>query len=235
MAAGRLGKMHTSLEISYSMNEGELAEYVARQMSHFFPDREVTGDLLAPGVENALARVEYCFSHIHQKYFVEGNRLRFNHLHTDQYAMFLGYLGNALHRAGDAALAAKAYALNKALHALDVFYSVELPDIFYLQHPVGTVLGRAKYANYFFAYQRCSVGGNIDLVYPTLGEGVVMYGGSALIGNCTVGENCWLSIGTIVKDQDLPPNSVVFGCSPQLAIKATKRNVIRDLFNGGKD
>ena len=44
-------------------------------------------------------------------------------------------------------LASKAYCLNKALHAIDVFYEVELPEIFFLEHPLGTVLGRAKYSN----------------------------------------------------------------------------------------
>jgi serine O-acetyltransferase len=213
----------------------ELATYVARQLNHFFPDRDVTSEELMPAVSDAIARAARCFCQIKQKFFFEAGRPIFNHLHTDQYAIFLYYLSNVLsHRSESTELASKVYALNKALHGVDLFYAVQLPEIFCLQHPVGTVLGRGTYSNYFFAYQRCTVGGNADLVYPTLGDGVVMYGGSALIGNCAVGGNSWVSAGTIVIDQDIPPDSVVFGRSPNLIIKPAKRNVIRDIFQGGR-
>jgi serine O-acetyltransferase len=56
---------------------------------------------------------------------------------------------------------------------LDAFYEVELPDVFAFQHPVGTVLGRGRYGNYFFVYQRCSVGANVAGRYPTIGESVI--------------------------------------------------------------
>jgi serine O-acetyltransferase len=233
MADGPHGDvMDTFPVMTFSLEPAALALYITRQLNNFFPDETVMPEQLARAVSAALGRVRYCFTRIHQKYFVEGNRVHFYHLHTDQYAMFLGYLSNALYQENELALASKAYALNKALHAIDLPYVAGLPDVFCVQHPVGTVLGRAKYSNYFFVYQRCTVGGNIDRIYPRLGEGVVMYGGSALIGNCTVGENCWLAAGTIVKDQDLPPNSVVFGNSPNLTIKPTKRNVVLDLFKG---
>ena len=49
------------------------------------------------------------------------------------------------HESNHTNLAAKVYALNKALHAIDVFYEVELPDLFCLQHPLGTMPGRARY------------------------------------------------------------------------------------------
>jgi serine O-acetyltransferase len=155
---------------------------------------------------------------------------RVNHLYTDQYAVFLYYLSNTLNRRGNSELASKAYIVNKALSGADLFYEVELPEIFAVQHPVGTVLGRGKFANHMLVYQRCSVGANLDNVYPTFREGVVMYGGSAVIGKCEIGPNTWLSIGTTVMDQDVPGNCVVFGRSPNLVIKPTKRNVQRDIF-----
>lgn len=214
-----------------SLSPTDLAAYVAGQVSYLFPDRDITGHSLDIYVENALARVEYCFSHIKRKYFFDGEQAYFDHLHTDQYAMFLYFLGNTIYRMeGDLSLASKVYALNKSLHAIDAFYEVELPDIFAFQHPVGSVLGRGKYSNYFYVYQRCSIGANLYDVYPTLGEGVIMFGGSAVIGNCTIGNNCWLSVGTIIMDSDVPSNSIVFGHSPNTAIKATKRNVVKDMF-----
>ena len=215
-----------------SLGKAELTSYVARQINSLFPDKIVTDESLSLYVERALERLEYCFSHINIKYFFDGEQSHFNHLNTDQYAMFLYFLCNTIHRLeGEPALASKIYALNKSLHAIDAFYEVELPDIFAFQHPVGTVLGRGKYSDYFFVYHRCSIGSSLKGEYPTLGEGVVMFGGSGIIGNCTVGDNCWLSVGALVMGSvNVPADSLVFGTSPGNIIKPTSRNVIRDIF-----
>jgi serine O-acetyltransferase len=213
-----------------SLSKPDLVAYVARQLNTFFPDETLGRNRLVQHVDSALERTEYCFSHINDKYFYDDDGLCFNHLHTDQYATFLYYLSNCAFRdQHDVRLASKVYALNKALHAVELFYEHILPDIFHLQHPVGTVLGRANYSNYICVYQRCLVGGNNGQL-PSIGEGVVMFGGSAILGNCNVEGNCLLSVGTIVIDQDIPGNSIVFGRSPNTTIKPTRRNVLRDLF-----
>lgn len=208
-----------------------LAAYTARQLATFFPDGETAAGTLTPFVARALERVEHCFSHIRAKYFFDGTQAVFNHLHTDQYAMYLYFLANTIHREqGDPALASKVYALNKALHALDVFYEVELPEIFCLQHAVGTVIGRAKFSNYLFVYQRCSIGGNLSLAYPTFGEGVILFGGSSVLGRCQVGSNCWISAGTTILDQSVKADAVVFGRSPELRTIAAGRDAITSMF-----
>jgi len=214
-----------------TLSPEELKRYVAAQLSSFFPDTRVDSTALGPSLSHALERAEHCFSRVNQKYFREEGAVRFDHLHTDQYAMFLYLLSNSIHRnGGDERLAAKVYALNKALHGIDVYYEVELPDIFAFQHPVGTVLGRAQYGNYFFAYQRCSVGANLEGGYPRIGQGVVMFGGSAVIGAATIGDGCWLSVGATVLDANIPSRSVVFGRSPDLTVKPTRRDVLREMF-----
>lgn len=48
---------------------------------------------------------------------------------------------------------------------------------------------------------------------------VIMYSNSTILGNCNVGDNVILATGTIIKDQDIPNNSIVFGESPNLVIK----------------
>ena len=211
-----------------TLGKSELAAYLARQLDQFFPDEPVTPDALAPAVGDAVERMAYCLARLRGKYFTEG---RFDHLHTDQYAMFLYFVGNSLfRRKDDLALAAKVYALNKVLHSIDAFYEVELPDIFLFSHPLGTILGRARYANYFLVYQHCTIGSNLDGIYPTFGEGVAMFGGSAVIGACTIGANCWLSYGSVVMDENVSANSVVFGRSPALVIKPARREVASDRF-----
>jgi serine O-acetyltransferase len=209
-----------------------MAAYLTAQLNVFFPDGKPSDqDSLLAFVKAAMERLEYCFDRIHVKGFKDEGGPRFDHLHTDQYAMFLYFLSNTIFRmAGSPSLASKVYALNKALHGLDAFYEVELPDVFALQHPVGTVLGRGTYANYLYVYQRCSVGSSVDGAYPVLGEGVVMFGGSAVIGGCRIGPNSWLSAGTIVMDQEVAGRCAVFGRSPDLVQKPTRRNVIEHFF-----
>ena len=210
------------------LGKSEFAAYLARQLGHFFPDENVAPSALEPAVGEALERMAYCIARQRGKYFAEG---RFDHLHTDQYAMFLYFVGNSLfRRRDDLALAAKLYALNKALHSIDAFYEVELPDVFLFSHPLGTILGRARYSNYFVVYQHCTVGSNLDGTYPTLGEGVAMYGGSAIIGDCIIGANTALSYGAVVMEENVPANSVVFGRSPSLVVKPARRNVIEARF-----
>ena len=215
-----------------SLPADQLAQYVTRQLDAVIPeDNGSNARRLLPDVMGALERLEYCFSRINLKYFCDAGQARFDHLHTDQYAMFLYLLSNQIHRNGGAPrTAARLYALNKALHGLDVYFEVQLPDIFAFQHPVGTVLGRGTYGDYFFVYQRCSVGANLEGQYPTLDQGVVMFGGSSIIGACQVAANSWLSVGAVVMDGDVPANSVVFGHAPHLVFKPTTRNVVRDMF-----
>ena len=208
-----------------------LSRYVAKQLNNLLPDVEVKSQVLDSFVSKAIERTEYCFSKINNECFFDGRNVRFDHLHTDQYAMFLYYLSNTIWRQEkDEILAGKIYFLNKALNGLNIFYKVALPDIFLLFHCVGMVLGRAEYKDYFVAFQNATVGANKDRVYPSLGEGTMMCASSAVIGNCKIGDNCLVSINTVVMERDVPPNMVVFGKYPDIAYKRTKTSVIERYF-----
>src|SRR3989338_50857 len=186
-----------------SLDTITLTRYVARQLNNLLPDSEIAPQAIAQFVKKAIQRTEYCFSKVNNRYFFDGKNILFNHLNTDQYAVFLYYLSNTIWRKEkDDTLASKVYYLNKALHGLDAFYEVNLPDIFLLVHPIGTALGK----------------------------GVAMYGGSALIGRCKVGDNCLISVGTIVMERDIPPDMVVFGRYPDISYKRTKKSVIERYF-----
>jgi serine O-acetyltransferase len=217
--------------VKLSLNRADLAAYVRRQLENYFPDDADLGDL--PGfVDLALGRLEHCFSRLRLKGYCDAQGALFSHRHTDQYAVFLYYLANSAFTAKpDHPIADKAYALNKALHALDAYYEVELPDIFAVQHPVGTVLGRASYGNYFLCYHNCTVGANLDKTYPTFGRGVVMYGGSRVIGSTSIGDNTFVSTGTIVIDGGkLAGDSVLHGVHPNARTSPTRRRVTREVF-----
>lgn len=207
-----------SLRVRSSLQPKALAVYAARQVNGLFPDpRPVSPDDVLPAVPQALARLEHCFTNVDNKYFFDGEQAVFSHLHGDQYCMWLYFLANQLHRDGASSeLCSKLFLLNKSLNACDIFYEVALPDIFLLVHPLGTVLGRGTYSDYFVAYQRCGVGSNRD-VYPTFGRHVTLRPGSAVLGNSRIGDICQIAAESLIIDRDLPPNSLYIG-NPKTAM-----------------
>lgn len=205
-----------------SLSPDRLAALAARQCDNFFPDGEAVGpDELRDVADRALKRLEHCFAAVANKYFFDGTRAVFNHLHGDQYATWLYLLANELHRrGGPASTCAKLFLLNKALHGCDIFYEVELPSIFLLVHPLGTVLGRGEYSDYFVAYQRVGVGSNHD-AYPRFGRHVTLRPGASVLGNCRVGDMCQVAAESLVIDRDLPDGTIYIG-GPKSAV--VKRN-----------
>lgn len=194
-----------------SLEKEALASYVTKQLGFFFPDG-LPCEGIMEHMSEVLERVEICFSGIHEKYFRKDSRTFFNHLNSNHYGMFLYFLSNTLFRRGaDISLCEKIFYLNKVLHGGDLFYSIELPDIFMLNHAVGTVLGKAVYSNYFLVHQNCTIGGNPKLEYPLLGEHVAVYRGAAVIGKCRVGDNCAIAADSLLLDQDLPSNTIYIG------------------------
>ena len=112
--------------------------------------------------------------------------------------------------------------MNKLLNGLDLFYKVQMPSIFYLVHPVGTVLGRAKYDDYFVAYQNCTVGSNKN-IFPKIGKYVTMRPGSKIIGNSKIGNNCDIGINAVVLDQNIKINSIYLGEPKKFQLKLNKK------------
>lgn len=224
--ASRRMKMH------WSLSAEDLTRYVANQLGTFSnPGATFTTAQLAPYMPAALERVERCFSSIRRKYFFDGERSIFDHRHGDQYAMFLYYLSNTVHREGGSQdLAASLFLLNKMLHGADLFYGVSLPEVFLLIHPVGTVLGNATYGNYFVAYQNCGVGSLEDGVYPTFEGENVLFARSAVLGSCRVGRNVVVGANAFLLNTDVPSDRVVVGAYPQHRVLPITQPVIERMF-----
>lgn len=110
------------------------------------------------------------------------------------------------------------YSLNKALHGLDLYHGIELPAIWGVEHPVGSVMGRAVYGDRFFFYQGCTIGGSGG-AYPRLGTDVIMYSNSKILGDSVIGNRVILSANTYVIKKNIPDNSIVFGQGRDLTIK----------------
>lgn len=198
-----------------------ITDLTIRQLELFFPISIEDRDLIHKIIGRVFQRLEKNFSHNHNKYYSLDGEVYFNPFHSGQYCVYLYYLSNEVWRAQNSLLADKVYYLNKIMNGLDLFYQVKLPDFFMLDHPVGSVIGRGNYSNGFSFGQNCTVGNN-NGIYPTIGNNFRMCANSAILGNCHVGNNVTLGAGAIVKDQDIPSNSLVFGQSPNLVIKHKK-------------
>lgn len=206
------------MKVRASLAPAGLARLAAAQCNNLIPDDQpVSTDALMPVMPRAIERLEHCFAAVDNRYFFDGEAAVFSHLHGDQYAMWLYLLANELYRqGGDAAVCSKLFLLNKALHGCDLFYEVELPSIFLLVHPLGTVLGRGTYSDYFVAYQRVGVGSNRD-VYPTFGTHVTLRPGAAVLGNSHIGDRCQIATEALVLDSDVAAATTYIG-GPKTAV-----------------
>ncbi|MCZ4316334.1 hypothetical protein O4H66_23280 [Comamonadaceae bacterium G21597-S1] len=200
------------LRLTSSLDLAGLCRLAAQQVNNLFPDGQpVPADDLRPSAQQAMARLEHCFAHVANKYFFDGTGAVFDHLHGDQYAMWLYFLSNQLHRDGAPGhWCKKLFLLNKSLHGCDIFHEVVLPPVFLLVHPLGTVLGRAEYSDHLLVYQRCGVGSNRD-VYPQLGRHLSLRPGSAVLGRCTIGDNVTVAAESLVLDRDIADNTTYIG------------------------
>lgn len=177
-------------------------------------------NILKRCMDVALERCEFCFSKSRNKYYRKGNFVYFNPFHSGQYAIFLYYLSNTVYisEKNNKTLADRIYYLNKCLNGLDLFYEVSMPKVFFLDHPVGSVIGRATYGEYFSFSQGCTVGNNKGN-YPTIGKKVKMFSGSKILGNCKIEDNVIISANCYVKDEKISSYSLVFGSTPNLIVK----------------
>jgi serine O-acetyltransferase len=219
-----------------SLTEQELSHYVAKQLGNFFPDQQQHSVDIDVIINKALQRIGYCFGHIHRKYYqaLDDNgksQTLFNHLNSDHYASFLYVLSNQAWRENKITLAEKLFYLNKALNGFDCFYSVELPKIFMLVHPVGTVLGNAKYQDYLVVYQNVTVGSTLSGQYPEFSQGCVLYSKSSVIGNCHIGENVIVGANAFILNCDIDSQHSVVGQHPEHRATASNIDVIHDVFS----
>ncbi len=205
-----------------SISEKDLSIVLAKQINNMIPDINQLSDIdLLPYVQTGLARLYNCFKGINNKYYSEGDDVSFNHLHSDHYCSFLYLVSNEAYLDNALELATKLFLLNKYLHCLDLYFSVRLPEVFLLVHPVGSVIGNAQYSNKIVIYQNCSIGSVFKdgkYIYPKFGENIVLYSRTSVIGECNIGSNVIFGANSFVIKADIPNNSIVTGSSPELSM-----------------
>ena len=211
-----------------SLDHAALVGYVRAQLEATFPDRTPVDAEDAVGA--AAERVRHCFSALRHPAFGDGDSVVFDHLHGDQYTMFLYYASNSAYLAGDLTLAKKLFLLNKALNGFFCMYDTLLPPVMFLNHALGTVIGRGTYGNFLLVTQNVTFGIDGDAV-PVVGEGVIVYGGALIAGATTIGDRTVIAANASIRNAVVPAESVVAGSSPDLVIRPRKRHLSEAFFD----
>jgi serine O-acetyltransferase len=205
-----------------------LTAYTCAQLKTLIPDGrdEPMATYVARHQDEALARLLVSIDRVQM--WRPGE---FNYLHSSQYCMYLYLLANTIWRhEKDGAACTRLFLLNKALNGIDLFYEIEMPSIFFIGHSVGIVLAKATYGDFLVLYQNSTVGKNHGDA-PVLGEGVVLYPNTAVIGRSRVGDRTVVSQGTSIVNRDTPGDCVAYpGANGDLVLKPAKRDILADLF-----
>ncbi|WP_254602065.1 hypothetical protein [Cupriavidus taiwanensis] len=205
-----------------------LAAYTCEQVDRLIPDGQARAmrPVIERNLDEALARTARCIDAV--KMWKPG---AFNYLHSSQYCQYLYYLANTIWRnERDAQTCTRLFLLNKALNGIDLFYEIEMPEIFFIGHSVGIVLAKATYGNYLVLYQNSTVGKNHGAA-PVIGDGVVMYPNSAIIGRSRVGAGSVIAQGVGVINRDTPGDCLVFaGQGGDLVCKPATQPALEEYF-----
>lgn len=221
--------MCTRLIIDDGINN--LKNIIIRQLDSYWINYNRTSILQQ--IEPALDQLKRNMSGLSNacKYVHDDNGdILFSPYNTVAYSVYLYILSRELHKAGANKEAGLIYYLNKIFHSVDWLYEIELPNHFWVEHPLGSVLGRAQYGDYFFFMQGITVGGNDigvghEIKYPVLGNNVIMCSNSSVIGDCQIGNNVVISSGCMIKNQNIPSDTLVFGKSPNLIFKDIENGI----------
>ena len=182
-----------------SLNRDDLKRYLGRQLNVFFPDEiKFEGNDIKAAIDLALERLEYCYTFIAVPAYNHDCQTWFSHLHGDQYSQFLYYFSNSLWKLSqNREICDKIMQLNRMLSGCFWSYKSGLPDIFYWSHPVGTVLGKAPYGNFFSCMHGCTVATQFGREKSLWGDRFYMGAGAGILSpNVKIGNNVVLGAGT---------------------------------------
>lgn len=204
-------------EMNLSLPKQELQTYTLHQLELFFPDRNthtLKGSDVDAAFERALERTEHCFRFIKNSAYSDNQgETFFSHLHSDQYAQFLYFWANSLWElSANKSVCDKLIYLNKTLHSFFISYKGKLPEIFFLTHPVGSVIGNAAYSDFLVIGQNVTINTGespVGETVPKLGKGLYLAAGAKIIGNEPIGNRVSIGVDAFVYGQPVSDDSVV--------------------------
>lgn len=201
-------------------DEASVGELVVHQLRSYWTD--IDEKAIKKQIPIALKMIDENFKDIKSNRFSQKGQGLFNPYFSSHWMIFLQRLSNILYKCGGGIAADQLYYLNKIMHSVDWYCAVDLPVHFLCEHPLGSVLGRAQYGDWFLVYQGTTVGGsrkNRILYYPIMGDHIIMFSNASVIGKSIIGSNVIIASGTRIVNETIPSNCIVFGESPHLIIK----------------
>ena len=205
-----------------------LLAYTVAQCAGIVPDgREATFRAVVDAhLDEALERLHHCINACAPWRVDE-----FNVLQSSQHCIYLYYLANTIWtQSGDTESPTRLFLMNKAFNGIDLFYEIAMPPVFYIGHSVGIVLAKATYGNYLVLYQNSTVGRHKDQI-PVLGDRVVLYPNTAVIGRSVVEDDAVVSQGTSVVNKHVPRGQIAFSGGPgKLAFSPRPDDLIGEYF-----
>lgn len=217
----------------------KLMQILKKQLNNFWDISIVDEAWFLEKITSAMNKVNISYLASNNKYYLKTG---FSAFHSSMYSIFLYFLANLIGKEVNTTqlsderrhLPDALYYLNKIMNGVDWYWEIELPKLFIAEHPVGTVLGRAAYSDYLCVYQGVTIGGNRgrfsdafhrgdagegEVFYPELKEFVILYAHASVIGKCSIGKRVIVAANTVIKDENIPDNTIVFGSSPHLSLK----------------
>jgi serine O-acetyltransferase len=205
-----------------------LLDYLTAQCAGVVPDgREAAFRAVADAhLDEALERLHVCINAC-----APWRADEFNVLQSSQHTIFLYYLANTIwQRSGDTEAPTRLFLMNKAFNGIDLFYEIAMPEVFYIGHSVGIVLAKATYGNYLVLYQNSTVGRHKDQI-PRIGDRVVLYPNTAVIGRSVVEDDAVVSQGVSVVNRHVPKGSIAFAGGPgELTFRPRPADLIGEYF-----
>ena len=155
---------------------------------------------------------------------------QFNVLQSSQHCIYLYFLANTIwEKSGDTAAPTRLFLMNKALNGIDLFYEIAMPEVFYIGHSAGIVLAKATYGNHLVLYQNSTIGRHKTDI-PVIGDRVVVYPNSAIIGRSVVGDDAVISQGTSVINKTVPAGQMAFRSGDGLAFSPRPDDLLAEYF-----
>jgi serine O-acetyltransferase len=205
-----------------------LIAYLTAQCAHIVPDgrEDAFRQAVDAHLDEALERMHVCINAC-----APWRPDQFNVLQSSQHCIFLYYLSNTIYRrSGDTAAATRLFLMNKAFNGIDLFYEIQMPPVFYIGHSVGIVLAKATYGNYLVLYQNSTVGRHKDQI-PVIGDRVVLYPNTAVIGRTVIGNDAVLSQGVSAVNKKVPDGVIAFRSGgSDLAFQPRPDDLLKEYF-----
>lgn len=151
------------------MMKSDVKSILLLQLNNWWNDLD--SDTIASVVPEAMEQMEQNFQAMPSQRFYKDGKMVFSPYHSVTWSIFLFRVAKLLSNKGAVKEADAVYYLNKIMNSVDWYHGIDLPIHFMAEHPLGSVLGRAKYGDYFFVYQGTTVGGNRIpgwIAYPIL-------------------------------------------------------------------